>query len=71
MVIIMPNKIKDLKNIEQISEKFTKTYLNKNGMTNEIDLLIPKFKIESSIDLKEPLKKVYENQYYFIVLIRY
>ena len=69
MVIIMPNKFDGLKKVEQNIAKFTKNYLNKSGSMYEIDLSIPKFKIKSSIDLKGPLKKVFDNQYYIIFLL--
>ena len=71
MLIIMPREIGDLKKIEQMSKKFTNDYFDELGSIHNVLVTIPMFKIESSIDLKEPIKKVYDNQYYFIVLRRY
>lgn len=60
MVIIVPDEVKGgLDHVIDNLESFNSTRLAKSGYSREIHLYLPKFKVESEIDLKEPLQKVY------------
>ena len=60
MLIIVPYEIKGLKKIEKNLEKFSLDYEKSFDCKNvkEVHLWLPKFKIETSIELNETLKKV-------------
>ncbi|XP_034948450.1 antichymotrypsin-2-like isoform X2 [Chelonus insularis] len=55
MVIILPNNIDGLPKVEASLHKFN-LYQYLSGEFHEVDLFMPKFKIESSMDLKDPLE---------------
>lgn len=56
MYVILPNEIEGLRYIE---ENFNKESMkNIEWKSNKVDLFLPKFKIEFTIDLRETLKKV-------------
>ncbi|XP_008544121.1 antichymotrypsin-2 [Microplitis demolitor] len=57
MIIILPNEVTGLRNIEEGINKIKFERLL-SGEQYEIDLFIPKFKIESKIDLKNSLNKL-------------
>ena len=54
MVIVMPKNIDGLSKIEKYSEKFTNDYLDKHGENSKTDLYLPKFKIQSYLDISTP-----------------
>ncbi|XP_008201831.1 alaserpin isoform X5 [Nasonia vitripennis] len=56
MVIIVPDEIEGLSAIQENLESFNHTRLAEAGSEREVQLYIPKFKIESTIDLKKPLE---------------
>ena len=60
MVIILPNEIEGFKEVENNLEKFSLDYEKsfKNSSKHEVRLFLPKFKIETSIDLNETLQQV-------------
>ena len=60
MLIIFPNEIDGLANIENNLEKINFNYTEKfsDSYKSEIVLRLPKFKIETTIDLTESLKQV-------------
>lgn len=58
MIIIVPEKIEGLSYIEDSLEFFNHTRLEESGTEREIQLYLPKFKIESSIDLTSSLSNV-------------
>jgi len=58
MVIIVPDEIDGLSKIEENLEAFNHSYLAKNGYEREIHLFLPRFKIESTIDLQPTLEKL-------------
>jgi serpin B len=58
MVIIVPNEINGLKDIEENLESFNQTRLASSGYNTDVLLYLPKFKIESTIPLEEPLKEL-------------
>ena len=68
MVIIFPNEVDGLRNIEENLNKINFDYRNYLGEKNqrEIKLFLPKFKINTSVDLIEQLKNV---RLYFKMLI--
>uniref|UniRef100_A0ABD2XG47 Serpin domain-containing protein n=1 Tax=Trichogramma kaykai TaxID=54128 RepID=A0ABD2XG47_9HYME len=56
MVIIVPDEIDGLKDVINNLEHFNASRLAKSGYDREVHLYLPKFKIETKIDLNEPLK---------------
>ncbi|XP_058791549.1 serine protease inhibitor 3/4-like isoform X4 [Phymastichus coffea] len=58
MVIIVPDEINGLNNILNNLESFNYTRLASSGSKRDVHLHLPKFKIESSIDLREPLSQM-------------
>lgn len=58
IVIIVPTEINGLGKVIENLESFNSTRLAESGMTENIDIFLPKFKIESDIDLREPLQNV-------------
>ena len=58
MTVVVPDKINDLDKIIQNKENISPAYLKKYGYNKEINLYLPKFKIQSEIDLKDPLVEV-------------
>ncbi|OXU29427.1 hypothetical protein TSAR_002441 [Trichomalopsis sarcophagae] len=56
MVIIVPDEIEGLSAIQENLESFNYTRLAEAGSEREVQLYIPKFKIESTIDLQKPLE---------------
>lgn len=58
MTIILPPKVDGLKDLEsKLSRTFLKQLLD-SMIDEDIEVIIPKFKIDFKIKLKEPLKKV-------------
>lgn len=58
MVIIVPDEKDGLSDIVKNLGSFNQSRLEKSGYEREIQLYLPKFKIESTIDLKKPLTDV-------------
>lgn len=58
MVIIVPNKVDGLNNLIQDLNYFSGKSFAKYGQISEVELYLPKFKIESTIPLKDVLKDV-------------
>lgn len=58
MVIIVPDEVDGLGQVLDNLESFNSTRLAKSAYSRDVQLYLPKFKIESTIDLKEPLQKV-------------
>ena len=60
MVIILPDEIEGIKEVENNLEKFNLDYEQSFGNISkrEVRLFLPKFKIETSIDLNETLQQV-------------
>lgn len=58
MVIIVPDEIEGLKKIIDNIEKFNQTALSQVGYEREVFVYLPKFKIETQLDLENPLKNV-------------
>ena len=56
MVIIIPDEIDGLKNVEGSIEKIN--FFNEKPYKVEFRVYLPRFKIESSIDITELLKQV-------------
>lgn len=64
MVLIVPNEIDGLKQIEEKLVRFDLNKLTENTQSAEVNLHMPKFKLEESLQLVEPLKKVFgENKF--------
>ncbi|XP_034935198.1 uncharacterized protein [Chelonus insularis] len=62
MFIILPNDIDGLKNVENDFHKVNYKQLHDNKYSTEIDLQMPKFKIESKFDLQDSLMKMGINE---------
>ena len=60
MVVVLPNAIDGLPLVEANVDKLTPAYLmeNTDPPNQEVILYLPKFKVESTIELKDPLQKV-------------
>ncbi|XP_014220593.1 alaserpin-like isoform X4 [Trichogramma pretiosum] len=56
MVIIVPDEIDGLKDVINNLEHFNASRLAKSGYDREVHLYLPKFKINTKIDLNDPLK---------------
>lgn len=60
MVIIVPDEIEGLGKIIENIEKFNQTALSQAGYEREVFVYLPKFKIETQLDLEKPLTNVSE-----------
>lgn len=58
MVIVVPDEVDGLGQIIKNLESFNSARLESSRRCRKVKLYLPKFKIESEIDLKEPLRKV-------------
>ncbi|XP_043281346.1 alaserpin-like [Venturia canescens] len=58
MYIILPNKKSGLKHLEKNFHQITVQQLIARGTKKKVYIHLPKFKIESEIDLKEPLSRM-------------
>lgn len=58
MVIITPNQINGLAKLIDNFKYINSTSLSNSRSVDQVKLYLPKFKIESIIDLNEPLQKV-------------
>lgn len=61
MVLVVPDEIEGLSDIEKNLDKIDLDYQNQfgRGFKTEVNLYLPRFKIESTIDLNEILQEVY------------
>lgn len=58
LVIVLPEQKDGIKNLEEKLVSTSLTQLTKNLYKNVIDLSLPKFKLETSMDLNEILSEV-------------
>jgi len=58
MIILLPNERDGLSKMENLLKNFDLTTLSKRFRNKKVSLQMPKFKLESSIDLTEPLAKL-------------
>ncbi|XP_011503746.1 PREDICTED: serine protease inhibitor 3/4-like [Ceratosolen solmsi marchali] len=58
MIIIIPNEIDGLQSIIENLESFNRTRLFESGSLQDIHVYLPKFRIQSSIDMKKPLEQL-------------
>ncbi|XP_014205333.1 antichymotrypsin-2 isoform X3 [Copidosoma floridanum] len=58
MVIIVPDEVDGLSKVEQNLEAFNYNRLTTIGFKREVELYMPKFKVESTLDLKAVLEKM-------------
>ena len=63
MVIILPNEINDLSDVEKKLHNISVTNILSQGHGEEMRLWLPKFKVESNIDLRNVLIEVYTYLY--------
>lgn len=62
MLIILPDYCKTLANVEESLDKFDFTKIDSLlDMNKKVSLVMPKFRIENTLDLVDPLKKVYDD----------
>lgn len=58
MMIILPNEINGLAEVEKKLQGTSIMDILNQGHEREVELYLPKFKIESKIELNDPLSKV-------------
>ena len=58
MIIVLPDKIDGLAEVEKKLENLSLSYLRQCGSCAEVELSLPKFKIESTLHLKDILSEV-------------
>lgn len=58
MIVILPNKINGLAELEEKLLKVDLTKITQDMSRPEVRVSLPKFKIESTIELNDPLSKV-------------
>jgi len=58
MMIILPNQMNGLKSLESKLNNIDLNEISRQMQMLDVDVFLPKFKIEFDIDLKEPLKKL-------------
>ena len=58
MIIVLPNEINGLKELEENLGSLSLKYLKQFEVITNTDIYLPKFKIESSIDLSDILSEV-------------
>lgn len=63
MLIIMPYDINGINRLEKKLKNFDLNEVAMRALRHEVDVSLPKFKIESDINLKEPLMKVNEHNF--------
>jgi uncharacterized membrane protein len=68
MIVIIPNEIDGLQNIIENLNSFNRTRLLNSGSLQDMHVYLPKFTIQSAVDLKMPLEQVliYFNENIFI-----
>lgn len=66
MLVFLPNERDGIKHLEQNIGKFDFANYDRNMNKWEVDLSLPRFKIESTIPLTEDLKKVSHSLFYSI-----
>ena len=58
MIIVLPDEIDGLAEVEKKLENLSLSYLRECGISIDINLSLPKFKIESTLHLKDTLSEV-------------
>ncbi|XP_061394172.1 serine protease inhibitor 42Dd [Musca vetustissima] len=58
MLIILPNKVDGLAKLEEKLKGVDLNEISSKLETEDVDVMLPRFRIEFDIDLKEPLKKM-------------
>lgn len=58
MVIILPNEINGLAGVEQKLQSMSMTDILNQGYERDVQLYLPKFKVEKKIELNPALEKV-------------
>ena len=58
MIIVLPDEIDGLSKVEKKLETFSLDKLRQSGALTDVELSLPKFKIESKIDLNDVLIEV-------------
>lgn len=58
MLIVLPDEINGLQEVEQKMSEMSLDDIRRRGSQVEVELYLPKFKIESTIDLKDTLTEV-------------
>lgn len=58
MIIILPNEIDGLKYVQDNIEKVNIAESLRRSYPREVEVSLPKFKIESTLNLKDTLEKV-------------
>ncbi|XP_078044374.1 serine protease inhibitor 3/4 isoform X4 [Augochlora pura] len=58
MLIILPNEVNGLAEVEKKMQNINLNYILNQGSVQDVKLYLPKFKIESKIELNSPLKKI-------------
>ena len=59
MIIILPNEIDGLSDVEKKLQNTSLSNIISQGYEQEIELWLPKFKVESKLQLNDVLKEVY------------
>ena len=67
MVILLPNEKEGLADMESKLATFNFTEIISRLQPKRISLSMPRFKLESTIDLKDPLSKVIKAYDFFIL----
>lgn len=58
MLIVLPDEINGLQEVEQKMSEMNLDDIRRQGQQVEVELYLPKFKIESTIDLQDTLTEV-------------
>lgn len=58
MLIVLPNEIDGLEKVEKSLETLSLKSLRRNRFLKEVDLYLPKFRVESTIELNNVLEEV-------------
>lgn len=58
MVIILPNEVNGLAEVERKLQNVKLSDVTSRGFDREVQLYLPKFKVESKVNLNSPLGKV-------------
>ena len=66
MIIILPNEIDGLSDVEKKLQNTSLTNILSQGDKEEVELWLPKFKVESMLELNDVLQEVCIYKVYFI-----
>lgn len=59
MLIVLPDDMNGLRNVEDVLETLTLEQITRNGLSTIVDLNLPKFKVNCVMDLKVVSQKVH------------